>query len=200
MQDALKRLYFSIDSRIIKEKGCDRMVATTAQKQIEMHMDFFDKTTFAIANGYYLEAMFREYAAIEGRLEILLGVLGAPCNKHLPFNQRKDMKISHRITCLSKWYKNSSDIGKTKITPHFFESLKKWTENRNIYIHGLYKNEIQYRERCEQCKRMAEEGLLLTRMLYNEVRRVRRYLKNQPETELPANCMCCVKNCIARTK
>ena len=95
------------------------MPSPTALKQIEMHMDFFDKTTFAIENGYYLEAMFREYAAIEGRLEILLGVLGAPCNKHLPFNQRKDMKISHRITCLSKHYKNTTGIGKTKLTPHF---------------------------------------------------------------------------------
>lgn len=169
------------------------MPSPTALKQIEMHMDFFDKTTFAIENGYYLEAIFREYAAMEGRLEILLGVLGAPCNKHMPFNQRKDIKISHRITCLSKYYKNTTGIGKTKLTPHFFESLKKWTDSRNIYIHGLYKNEIQYRERCEQCKRMAEEGLLLTRMLYNEVKRIRRYLKNHTETKLTTNCMCRVK-------
>lgn len=176
------------------------MATTTAQKQIEMHMDFFDKTTFAIENGYYLEAIFREYAAMEGRLEILLGVLGAPCNKNLSFNQRKDIKISHRIECLSKYYKSTTTIGISKLTPSYFKTLNQWTKDRNTYIHGLYKNEIQYRERCEQCKRMAEEGLLLTRMLYNEVKRVRRYLKNQPETELPANCMCCVKNCIARTK
>lgn len=168
------------------------------QKQVEMHTDFFDSTIFAIANGFYLEAMFREYAAIEGRLEILLGVLGAPCNKNLPYMQRKDMKISHRITCLSKFYKNAKHIGKTKLTSSYFKALKDWTEQRNKYIHGLYKNELEYRERCEQCQAMADEGLVLARMLYNEVKRIRRHLNNHPEIDLSVGNICCKKDCKAR--
>ena len=163
-----------------------------------MHTDFFDRTKTANEHGFYLEAMFREYAAIEGRLEILLGVLGAPCNKELPLKQRKDMKISHRIECLSKYYLNATNIGNSKLAPKFFETLKKWTDERNGYIHGLYKNEIKYQERCKQCKAMAEEGLIFARMLYNEVKRLRRYLRNFPTTQLSTESICQSKNCSSK--
>ena len=171
------------------------MATPTAQKQVEMHTNFFDCTTIAIENGFYLEAMFREYAAIEGRLEILLGVLGAPCNKNLPFQQRKDMKISHRVSCLKKFYKHVLNIGSTKLNSTYFIALENWIKARNLYIHGLYKNEIEYQERCEQCQSMAEEGLILARMLYNEVKRLRRYIRNHPEIKLPTESICCSKNC-----
>lgn len=176
------------------------MSISTKQKQVEMHADFFDRTTMAIENGFYLEAIFREYAAIEGRLEILLGVLGARCNKNLLFKQRKDMKISHRITCLSEYYKNESNIGKTKLSKEYFVKLGKWTTDRNTYVHGLYKNEVVYNERCMQCKRMAEDGLLLARMLYNEVKRLRRYLKSHPEIKLPAESICRSKSCAVKSE
>lgn len=41
----------------------------TQSKQASMHKDFFAKTMEAEEHGFYLEAIFREYAAIEGRLE-----------------------------------------------------------------------------------------------------------------------------------
>ena len=49
----------------------------------KMHMSFFDKSRLAIEEGYYLEAVMYEYAAIEGRLEVICGLLGCPCNKEL---------------------------------------------------------------------------------------------------------------------
>ena len=174
------------------------MATSTTKKQVAMHTDFFDRTAMAIEHGFYLEAMFREYAAIEGRLEILLGVLGAPCNKELHFKQRKDMKISHRIKCLTQYYKREKNIGNTKLTVAYFKTLEKWVKARNLYIHGLYKNELEYQERCECCKAMAEEGLIIVRMLYNEVKRLRRYLKNHPETKLAAEGVCQSRNCVSR--
>ena len=171
------------------------MPTPTEQKQIEMHTDFFDRTQLAIDNGFFLEAIFREYAAMEGRLEILLGVLGAPCNKNLPFEKRKDIKISHRIRCLSTYYKNAPEVGSTKLTKKFFSDLNGWIKQRNTYIHGLYKNEIEYQERSKKCKAMAEDGLLLVRMLYNETKRLRRHIKNHPEFVLPADAICRAKSC-----
>lgn len=174
------------------------MATPTAQKQIKMHTDFFDRTALAIENGFYLEAMFREYAAIEGRLEVLLGVLGAPCNKHLPSKQRKDIKISHRITCLSEYYNNATEIGNTKLSDEYFTKLSKWANDRNTYVHGLYKNEVEYDNRCTQCKHMAEDGLLLTRMLYNEVKRIRKYIYNHPEIALSTQNICITRNCMSK--
>ena len=97
----------------------------TEQKkmQVEMHTDFFDTVDDAIENGFYLEAIFREYAAIESRLEVILGVLGSPCGKKvLPDYKRKDVKISHRIECVKKIYSMKPDIGNTKLTA---ETIKK---------------------------------------------------------------------------
>ena len=49
-----------------------------------MHKDFFDRCVFAINQGFYMEAILMEYAAIESRMETLLSILGLPCNKFLP--------------------------------------------------------------------------------------------------------------------
>jgi len=148
--------------------------------QVEMHRDFFDQTQSAIDQKFYLEAIFREYASIESRLEVLLGLMGAPCNKFLPNSERKKVDISHRIKCLKKAY-NNSEIGKTKLDTAFFNKLDKWRNDRNIIVHGFYKNEIQYRERSAKNKKLSEDGLQLARKLYNEVKRLRRYRKNHPE-------------------
>ena len=145
----------------------------TKQKQVAMHKDFFDRTQKAIDQGCYLEAVFLEYAAIESRLEILMGVLGAPCNKELPPNQRKEINISHRIRCVSGFYKNEREIGTTKLTTAYFKRLNEWIKERNSYIHGLYKNEIVYIERSAGANELAEQGLKLARLLYNEVKRIR---------------------------
>ena len=173
------------------------MIYSDKEKQVAMHTDFFDCTKLAIENGFYLEAIFREYAAIEGRLESLLGVIGAPCNKELPDTLRKDIKISHRITCVSKLYKNNSNIGNTKLTKQYFADLKSWILKRNTYIHGLYKNEFEYDNRSAHCKEIAEEGLLLARMLYNEVKRLRRHLKVHPDLVVFSTKLCYAKSCKA---
>jgi len=80
-----------------------------------MHMDFFDRTMLAIDNGFYLEAIFREHAAIEGRLEAILGILGAPCNKYANPTERRKVNISHRINCMKRIYKSVISIGNTKL-------------------------------------------------------------------------------------
>lgn len=43
------------------------------QKAVDMHRNFFDKTQFAIDNGFFIEAISMEYAAIESRLESICG-------------------------------------------------------------------------------------------------------------------------------
>ena len=160
------------------------------KRQVEMHADFFDTVDKAIENGFYLEAIFREYAAIESRLEVILGVQCSPCGKKvLTDNQRKDVMISHRVACVEKIYKSNCDIGNTKLDKKFFDKLKKWINNRNQYVHGLYKGEMKYKERCADSKKLAVDGKELARMLYNETKRLRRYVSTHPE------CSYGLKNC-----
>ena len=165
------------------------------QVQVAMHYDYFIKTELAIHNGFYLEAIFREYAAIEGRLEIILGLLGAPCNKYANDKERRKIDISHRINCLSKIYTTTTTLENTKLDAEFFNKLNRWRNSRNIIVHGFYKNEMKYHERSAKNKTLAEDGLLLSRMLYNEVKRLRRYQKSHTATNLSEVSRCYEQHC-----
>ena len=147
--------------------------------QGKMHKEYFDQCETALRQGCYLEAVFREYAAIEGRLEALLGVAGLPCNKYLDKKIRKDIKISHRLKCAKALLK-SPLFEKSKLSEKYFEHLKAWIDKRNQYIHGLYKDEIKYFQRAKDARALAEDGLEYSKKLYNEVKRLRRLRKSKP--------------------
>lgn len=149
----------------------------------KMHMSFFDKSRLAIEEGYYLEAVMYEYAAIEGRLEVICGLLGCPCNKELDSSIRKGINIGNRIDCLKKLYRRHPACKdcNTNLDSGFWKRLKQWTKSRNIYVHGLYKNPSAYISRLEEREALAKEGLDLARLLYNDAKRIRRIVSAHPE-------------------
>lgn len=163
-----------------------------AKNQAIMHKNFFDKTKEAKDNGFYLEAIFREYAAIEGRLEIMCGVLGLPCNKDLNPDIRKRIGISQRRDCLQKIYDNNNLYGKGDFQKKSFEDLKDWIKDRNTYVHGLYKNAEQYDARSKKAQKLADDGYNIANDLYNEVHRLRRLLK---AGKLESFCDDCKRKC-----
>lgn len=159
--------------------------------QYEMHKDFFDRCKFAIDNGMYFEAMLMEYAAIEARLEVIMGVIGLPCNKILPDSERRKINISDRINCL-KTIRSTSDVfASTKLPNGFFPKLKSWIDKRNRYIHGLYKNEMEYKNRMKNIAEVASKGYDICKELYRETKRLRRLSHNNaiPSINIP-----CTKN------
>ena len=156
----------------------------SAEKKIAtaVHKGFFDKSRMAIESGYYLEAVMYEYSAIEGRLEVICGLLGCPCNKKLEANTRSKIKISNRISCLKALYKkHPACMCKTKIDNKYWDRLNKWRKSRNMYVHGLYKRPELFVNRMKEAKDLATEGIELARILYNESKRIRRLQKNHPE-------------------
>ena len=169
------------------------------QKQVAMHTDFFDRCEFAIQNGFYLEAVFMEYAAIESRLESICGVLGFPCGKECPC--RKDIKISARIECLRAYRnKNERIFARTKLPKSFFTEhgeLKEWVDKRNRYVHGLYKDETAYKNRMMDNKKLAEDGLKHAKLLYNEAKRIRRLQKGHSDQFDGIVAQCKEKGCKA---
>jgi len=124
-----------------------------------------------------------EYAAIEGRLEVICGLLGCPCNRELKDSIRKGIKISDRISCLQVLYRSHSVCKdrKTKVDNVFWERLRKWTKNRNVYVHGLYKRPDLFTKRMGEAMNLADEGLKLTRILYNEAKRIRWARDSHPQ-------------------
>lgn len=147
--------------------------------QRDMHKNFFDRCQVALDNGFYMEAIFMEYAAIEARLEVILGMLGLPCNQYISNKERRSINISCRINCLKDFVKKSRVFENTKLTNKELDKIKNWIDFRNQYVHGLYKNEIEYKTRMKNTKNMAEKGLKLSRLLYDEAGRIRRIYKKE---------------------
>lgn len=146
--------------------------------QRDMHKDFFDRCKNAIDNGCYFEAVLMEYASIEARLEVIMGVIGLPCNKQLSSSDRQSVKISNRIGCLKRVYRDSNMLSDAPIPNSFWKQLNDWIKTRNIYIHGLYKNELQYKNRMNDVEELATKGYEYAGILYKEVKRLRRLLHN----------------------
>lgn len=159
------------------------MDSTEKKTATAVHKGFFDKSRMAIDSGYYLEAVMYEYSAIEGRLEVICGLLGCPCNKELDANTRNKINISSRISCLKTLYKNhpACICSNTRIDNKYWEKLNKWRKARNIYVHGLYKRPELFVSRMEDAKALATEGIEIARILYNEAKRIRRLQKSHPE-------------------
>jgi len=123
-----------------------------------------------------------EYSALEGRFEIILGVLGLPCNKNLPPEIRKKFQFSHRLQCIKKLFDKKHPITqKSKMTPKDFKGLDNWRNERNRYIHGLAKAADLYNPRLKAVRKMAEDGYEYMRLIYNETSRLKRLAKSHPE-------------------
>ena len=152
-------------------------------RSVAMHKNFFDRAKTARDSGFYLEAVFLEYAAIEGRLEVMCGLFGCPCNKELDPNDRKSIKVSHRIQCLKAIYQtHPACINRdTNIDSTYWKNLKQWVRYRNVFVHGLYKRAEEYVTRRNDAQVLAEQGYEYTRLLYNEVKRIRRLNHNHSE-------------------
>lgn len=148
------------------------------KEQQKVHMDFFDRAKAAKEHGFYLETIFLCYAAIEGRLEIMCGVLGCPCSKNAPDNVRTKINISQRIKCLRQTYKKNVMPSICEKDLETFKAIEKWIGKRNIYTHGLYKNAGEYAQRQKDAANFAEEGFEIASKLYTAAKRLRRLRKN----------------------
>lgn len=159
------------------------MDSTEKKTAAIVHKGFFDKSRMAIDSGYYLEAVMYEYSAIEGRLEVICGLLGCPCNKELDANTRSKINISSRISCLKALYKKhpACICSKTKIDNNYWKKLNAWRKSRNVYVHGLYKRPELFVSRMEEAIDLANEGIELAGILYNEAKRIRRLQNAHPE-------------------
>ena len=147
-----------------------------------VHKDFFDKCKTAIDNGYYLEAIIMEYAAMEARMNVIMSLFEKPCSLC------KDTTITHRIglqnkmKCFKEMIKSNNELfAKSKITNAKMNDMIKWCNERNNRIHGLYTDTEKYGTLVAKNKRCAEKGFVYCRLIYNETERLKRRNKKEPE-------------------
>jgi hypothetical protein len=163
------------------------MSTDKGKQQHLMHKDFFDQARKACRQGFYFETIMLCYAALEGRLEVMMELLGAPCHRGLPDEQRRNIKISQRVKCAKAAYALGSALN-GKWTSAAFKELDDWLVERNRLVHGLYKNVEKYDFGKAEVKNLAEAGLELTRLLYREIERLKGLIKKTPQINIAVKC------------
>ncbi len=148
----------------------------------KVHQDFFDKCQFAIDNKFYLEAIFMEYAAMEGRVKVIFSMLKTPCGMCENPSIYNRIGLQTKLGCLRNYIENghplfkNSVLSRSKIT-----RMTEWCVKRNVRIHSLYTDTEKYEHITTDNRKVASKGYDYAKLLYEEVKRIRNLRKTNPE-------------------
>ena len=104
------------------------------QQKYENYRTQSRKLSHALRSGFYLEAVFIEYAIIEDRLESALRHAGA-------YNPKAQKTITTKISKLEKVSENKRGLACRYFSKELFEAIRKWKEQRNLLVHELMKQD-----------------------------------------------------------
>lgn len=121
----------------------------------------------ALTHGFYLEAIFIEYAIMEDRLESALRHSGK-------WNPRPDefWSIDRKLNKLEKLAEEKKSPAAKYFSPELTEMLRSWKTRRNQLIHALLKQPLH----TEDLRAHADEGLVLVKTLCSKTTSYNRFL------------------------
>lgn len=169
------------------------MEMTVEQRQHagKVHKDFFDRCQNAIDNGFYLEAMFMEYAAMEGRMKVIMSLFKNPCSLCDNTQITHNIGLPKKMECFLMVYEtNPALFEKSKLPRSTIRRMMEFCIKRNKRIHGLLENTDEYDKLMSHNKKLATKGLEYCKLLYNETNRLKRISKNHPEMLLTSKLNC----------
>lgn len=112
----------------------------------------------ALGNGFYLEAVFIEYAILEDRLESALTHVST-------FNVSKQGTITAKIAKLEKLCECKAGLARKYFSDELLEHIRAWKDGRNPLVHKLMKQQLTTNE----LDAFALEGESLVKVLKNKV-------------------------------
>ena len=146
-----------------------------------VHKDFFDRCQFAIDQGFYLEALAMEYSAIEGRVKVIMSIIGMPCSLCEDTSITYEIGLTKKLGCLRQYLQNDVIFGNSKLTPTTITKIRDWCSSRNERMHRLYADVEKYEKLMGRNKKYAEKGLEYAKLLYKEANRLKYMSKHHPE-------------------
>ena len=110
----------------------------------------------AMNNGFYLEAIFIEYAIIEDRLESVLRHSGR-------WNPKpgQSVTIYRKVKLVEKLAEQKKSPGQLYFTSELTREILQWKDDRNDLIHALLKQSLH----TEDLRTVAEKGQTLAKTL-----------------------------------
>ena len=112
----------------------------------------------ALRSGFYLEAVFIEYAIIEDRLESALTHAGA-------FNPNRQGTITSKLKKLEKLCENKRGLARKFFSAELLAAIRAWKDRRNPLVHELMKQ----RATTGDFEAVAREGEALVKTLKSKV-------------------------------
>lgn len=114
----------------------------------------------AMANRFYLEAIFIEYAILEDRLESALRHSGK-------WHPKPDQhtSIDKKVKLLLKQAEEKKSLAQKYFQPEMMQEILDWKNRRNPLMHSLMKQQLH----TEDLAKLANEGLILVRQISNKV-------------------------------
>lgn len=133
------------------------MEKTANQIKYENYKEQSKRMNSAMNKGFYLEALFIEYAIIEDRTESVLRHAGK-WEPYLKKRGRYDPTLNSKVDYIRKVKdSNRKDLLNKYFSNELLDSIITWKEDRNRLIHALLKQKLEHNE----IKSIAEQGKLL---------------------------------------
>ena len=124
----------------------------------------------ALGAGFYLEAVFIEYAVMEDRLCSFLKIAGV-------YDEKKHWNITGKLRTLRNLLtKDGQPIGRY-LTMEMLDSVTAWKDKRNPLTHALMKQELS----TEILAELSGEGEEIIRWLNSKATSYRRYTERQAD-------------------
>ena len=124
----------------------------------------------ALKQGFYLEAIFIEYAVMEDRLESIL----RHSNRWHP-KPGQFLSISQKLGQVSALIRQKKTISKKYFTQELLDDIRAWKNKRNPLIHALLKQDLREMD----LQAIAEEGSALANTLCNKTTSYKRALERE---------------------
>ncbi|MBE6910981.1 MAG: hypothetical protein E7473_00475 [Ruminococcaceae bacterium] len=119
----------------------------------------FGRLKKALTNGFYLEAIFIEYAIIEDRIESILRHSGK-------FNSEKHNMLNKKLSKIKDMQREQRGLINKYISVELIEQISVWKENRNRLIHALMKQLLH----TEDLQSVALEGQMIAKTISSKTR------------------------------
>lgn len=151
------------------------MIQDNMQKY-ENYREQMKRLKKALNGGFYLEAIFIEYAVMEDRLESALRHAG----KWKEPKPGKFISLQDKKNQIAKMAEQKNSIAQKYFSGDILSMVIQWKNDRNTLIHELLKQSIHTAE----LKELTERGQFLVKELSNKVRLHNQALERQAEKSL----------------
>ena len=89
-----------------------------------VHKGFFNRCKEAIDHKFYFEALCMEYAAIEGRMKVIMSLLNMPCSNCSEVTYKR-LSLNNKLLCLNSFIGSSPIFIGTKLTKRKIHDITK---------------------------------------------------------------------------